>query len=62
MSETSVGALGTLEAAQLLASLLLVQLHKNVDKDEIRKNKTHHLRTSRDPDKYRRFRQKKVIP
>ena len=36
-NETSAQALGTLEAAQLFASLLLVQLDKNIDKDEIRK-------------------------
>jgi hypothetical protein len=51
MSETTARALGTLEAAQLFASLLHVQLDKYVDKDETRKNKTHHVRTSRDPDK-----------
>ena len=52
MSETSARALGTLEVAQLVASLLHVQLDKQkVDKDETRKTKTHHLRTSRDPDK-----------
>ena len=34
MSETSVRALGNLEAAQLFRLLLQVQLDKNIDKDE----------------------------
>ena len=55
MSETSARALGILEAAQLFASLLPDQLEKNIGKDEIRKTKTHHLQTSRDPDTSRRF-------
>ena len=61
MSETSARGLGTLEVAQLFASLLHVQLDKNVDRDEpgIRKTKTHHIRTSRDPDTSRWFVRKK---
>lgn len=35
-NETSAVALGTLEVAQLFASLLQVQLDKNVHKNEIR--------------------------
>jgi hypothetical protein len=34
MNETSALALGTLEAAQRFASLLHVQLDKNVDKEK----------------------------
>ena len=53
MNETSAWALGTLEAGQLLASLLHARLNKNVDRDsdEIRKTRTHHFRISKDPDK-----------